>query len=247
MRARHQWSLMMVAGFAATAAGQVSPVGPFTGPHTEGFETQPAVPDTLYSCLPGRIFNGAADACEPTMNSLVVPTFWSMFCQATPHGGTRYILGVQGPIEVTFDAPATRFGGYFATAGGLDGALVTFLDASGPIGTVAMTTSQCDWTWNGWESTAPFTRVSIVGNSPFGQGGYIHMDDLEYLGTGAPCYANCDASTGSPVLTANDFQCFLNRFATGESYANCDGSSGVPMLTANDFQCFLNRYATGCP
>jgi hypothetical protein len=59
----------------------------------------------------------------------------------------------------------------------------------------------------------------------------------------APCYANCDASTSNPVLTANDFQCFLNRFAAGESYANCDGVGG---LTANDFQCFLTAYAVGC-
>jgi hypothetical protein len=59
----------------------------------------------------------------------------------------------------------------------------------------------------------------------------------------AECYANCDGSTGSPQLTANDFQCFLNRFAAGAIYANCDGVGG---LTANDFQCFLNAYAAGC-
>src|SRR5262249_29885737 len=35
-----------------------------------------------------------------------------------------------------------------------------------------------------------------------------------------PCYSNCDGSTTPPVLTANDFQCFLNRFAAGDSYAN---------------------------
>jgi hypothetical protein len=62
----------------------------------------------------------------------------------------------------------------------------------------------------------------------------------------ATCYANCDGSTGSPVLTANDFMCFLNRFAAGDSYANCDGSTGTPVLTANDFQCFLNVFAAGC-
>ncbi len=62
----------------------------------------------------------------------------------------------------------------------------------------------------------------------------------------APCYANCDASTGTPNLTANDFQCFLNKFAAGESYANCDASTGTPNLTANDFQCFLNKFAAGC-
>lgn len=61
------------------------------------------------------------------------------------------------------------------------------------------------------------------------------------------CYANCDLSTAVPVLTANDFQCFLNKFASGDPDANCDGSTASPELTANDFQCFLNKYAAGCP
>ena len=62
-----------------------------------------------------------------------------------------------------------------------------------------------------------------------------------------PCYANCDESTVAPVLTPNDFQCFLNLFATSDQRANCDASLGFPQLTANDFSCFLNRYAAGCP
>jgi hypothetical protein len=57
------------------------------------------------------------------------------------------------------------------------------------------------------------------------------------------CYPNCDASTGTPALTGNDFQCFLNRFVQSDLYADCDGVGG---LTANDFQCFLNRYVEGC-
>ncbi len=61
------------------------------------------------------------------------------------------------------------------------------------------------------------------------------------------CYANCDLSTGSPQLTANDFQCFIDRYAAGAAYANCDRSTGTPALTANDFQCFINAYAAGCP
>jgi hypothetical protein len=63
-------------------------------------------------------------------------------------------------------------------------------------------------------------------------------------GSTAPCYANCDLSSATPLLTANDFQCFLNKFAAADPYANCDGVGG---LTANDFQCFLNRFAAGCP
>jgi len=60
------------------------------------------------------------------------------------------------------------------------------------------------------------------------------------------CYANCDGSAVQPLLTANDFQCFMNKFAAGDSNANCDGSVQVPILTANDFQCFMNAFAVGC-
>lgn len=65
--------------------------------------------------------------------------------------------------------------------------------------------------------------------------------------TPVPCPANCDNSTGQPLLTANDFQCFINLFAALDAAANCDGSAGAPLLTANDFQCYVNRYAAGCP
>lgn len=67
-----------------------------------------------------------------------------------------------------------------------------------------------------------------------------------FANLGVGCFANCDGSTGSPVLTGNDFQCFFNKFAQGDPAANCDGSSGTPALTPNDFQCFLNSYAAGC-
>ena len=70
---------------------------------------------------------------------------------------------------------------------------------------------------------------------------------FQVYGTSQPtCYANCDGSTVNPVLNANDFQCFLNRYAAGDPYANCDGSTVPPVLNANDFQCFLNKYAAGC-
>ncbi len=65
------------------------------------------------------------------------------------------------------------------------------------------------------------------------------------------CYANCDGSSSNPILTANDFQCFLGHYAVGSfddnySLANCDGSNVVPIMNANDFQCMLNAFAAGC-
>ena len=61
------------------------------------------------------------------------------------------------------------------------------------------------------------------------------------------CYANCDQSTAAPILNVNDFQCFIIKYAAGDSYANCDQSTSAPMLNINDFQCFANRFAAGCP
>jgi murein tripeptide amidase MpaA len=63
----------------------------------------------------------------------------------------------------------------------------------------------------------------------------------------ATCYPNCDGSTTPPVLNVNDFACFLNAYAAGDTYANCDGSTTPPVLNVNDFACFLNAYAAGCP
>ena len=61
------------------------------------------------------------------------------------------------------------------------------------------------------------------------------------------CYANCDGSTTPPILNANDFVCFQNRFAAGDPGANCDLSTTQPVLNVNDFICFLTRYASACP
>jgi hypothetical protein len=60
------------------------------------------------------------------------------------------------------------------------------------------------------------------------------------------CIANCDGSTAPPILNANDFMCFLNRFSAGDPEADCDLSTAPPILNVNDFACFLNRFVVGC-
>ncbi len=91
-------------------------------------------------------------------------------------------------------------------------------------------------------AASSFSTVATCGANTWFKG----VDFAPIASGPAPCYANCDASTSVPLLTANDFQCFLNEFAAGNSYANCDGSTNSPVLTANDFQCFLNAFAVGC-
>jgi hypothetical protein len=85
--------------------------------------------------------------------------------------------------------------------------------------------------------------VRITRNIPAGEEVFQYLDNIVMI---PMCYANCDGGTGLPLVTANDFQCFLNEFASLSAYANCDGSTGAPALTANDFQCFLNKAAAGC-
>lgn len=80
-------------------------------------------------------------------------------------------------------------------------------------------------------------RLGLDVSLPVGE--VMLIDNIGYKS----CSANCDGSTGSPVLTANDFQCFLNAVARNDSYANFDG---ISVNNAEDFQAFLNNYAVGC-
>jgi len=86
----------------------------------------------------------------------------------------------------------------------------------------------------------PTREIALAIVFPGGSSDTYALDNISY---GPACYVNCDCSTGTPVLTANDFSCFLNRFAEGDGYADCDGVGG---LTANDFLCFLTTFAAGC-
>jgi hypothetical protein len=86
----------------------------------------------------------------------------------------------------------------------------------------------------------------IVGGS-FSSAGGRPAASLALWGPAPACYANCDCSSEPPILTINDFTCFLNKFAAADPAANCDGSTTAPYLNISDFICFQNRYAAGCP
>ena len=102
-----------------------------------------------------------------------------------------------------------------------------------------------------WDGTSPQTvpagAATFVGSIFNGSASpYYNRIDVRGTPVGGECYANCDGSTGVPVLTGNDFQCFADLFGAGDTRANCDGSTGTPVLTANDFQCFADRFIAGC-
>jgi hypothetical protein len=81
----------------------------------------------------------------------------------------------------------------------------------------------------------------------FKSAGNVLSSHIAHWACGTRCYSNCDGSSISPILNVNDFICFMNSYAAGQSYANCDQSTIPPILNVNDFTCFMNRYAAGCP
>jgi hypothetical protein len=117
---------------------------------------------------------------------------------------------------------------------------------------VADATTPVDtWTLRDHVFTAPATAVTaryvVLYLQPANDVGSIQWDDASLKVVAPACYANCDGSTSSPVLTAADFTCFLTKFRASDSYANCDGSTSSPVLTAADFTCFLTKFRAGCP
>ncbi len=154
-----------------------------------------------------------------------------------------YLVKRLSPIDGSTLATSTVTVGNYSQRMGVDsGGRLFFSDASANL--IHSFNADLSLRWS-----VPVSGVNI-GAPAFGPSGTLVVAGTNaltaYRTAPAACYANCDGSTTNPRLTANDFQCFLNRFAAGESYANCDGSTSIPSLTANDFQCFLNKYAAGC-
>ncbi len=96
------------------------------------------------------------------------------------------------------------------------------------------------------ESTFPTIHL-YAGGEFENVGGTLAYYMNRYGCSVASCYANCDGSVGSPVLSASDFVCFLQKFRSGDPSANCDNSTASPVLSAADFTCFLQQFRAGCP
>jgi hypothetical protein len=114
---------------------------------------------------------------------------------------------------------------------------------------LSWSTIDCGGAGAGFVSTGSTLELWLTIGQPesgTSAGGDIQIGCGYSPGFPTSCYPNCDGSTVAPVLTANDFTCFLTRYVAGEQYANCDGSTVPPVLTANDFTCFLTSFVIGC-
>ena len=171
--------LALVAGFGpSVSAAQISLVPPFVGQASESFETQPAM--QVDPCVVGRVFQNQADLCAPACNCVTIVPAWSGSCTVFPHTGSRLATAQAGPLEFTFDRPATRIGGYFATQIGVPDVLIRLY---GPcnvlLGTFQLPlAANCAWSWYGFQSgVLPFERMTI--ETATGLGSHVQIDSFE--------------------------------------------------------------------
>ena len=219
---------------------------------TGGYDFTVANATSGYNFTAQLRYTIVAGAAGPTVNysctitntnaaplTLALFDYCDIDCNGTAAGDTYVINGAGNAFQVSDGPTLTEFratspNAYQATIFANLRGLLSNTTVENLNGTVVG--SPGDFTgafqWN--LQIAPNASATVGGSMAF----------VSSFTTG--CYANCDSSTAQPILNANDFQCFLNAFAAGDSYANCDNSSANPVLNANDFQCFLNTFAAGC-
>ncbi len=172
-------SMMSVAVLAAYA-DSIVPISEFTGAYSDGFETQ--VNGTFISSA--NVFgDGSTVQIIGGSSGMLITEGWDFFSLTYPHGGDYLMGSAHGEVQYVLAQPAQRFGGFFNANSDVAGATVSFFDAfDNLLGTLTATAPlNGQWAWNGWETTsAGIKRIDIIGNSVWGEGGFVMQDDITY-------------------------------------------------------------------
>ncbi len=124
-------------------------------------------------------------------------------------------------------------------------------------GFTSASSAQFDISWytidagGGTSAAGQFQLAGTIGQHDAGimsGGGYVLTGGFWSGAPDAPCYPDCDTSTGKGILDIFDFLCFQNSFVAGDPYAcDCDLSTGIGVCDIFDFLCFQNAFVGGCP
>ena len=117
----------LIASSALTFA-QITPIGAFTGDEQENFDGAPQVLFT--PCLPTRAFNNTADFCTPNGSNCHTTPSWGFYCTIPNYSPPYLFASTGGPVEIVFDTPIEKFGGYFGSNSNAADGVVEFFGAN---------------------------------------------------------------------------------------------------------------------
>ena len=220
------WSLLTA---SAASAGAPTPIGPFDGdagdPLNYPFTLIAASIDIFGGAGRLHSFNDQATAIHLLFSSQFAGDLVS------PHTGGRVLGFTSGPGIFEFDTPVHRFGAWWNNNGGVDGAMVEFLDADGEVfaTTTAVNLAPGNiWTWNGWESTTPIASIRVTGLGTLN--GLQWFDDLQIAYSALRCAADL---TGDDLVDGDDLGVLLGAWGSSSvGDINGDGATDGADLAA---------------
>jgi hypothetical protein len=142
------------------------------------------------------------------------------------------MMGQLGVAQWVFEEPMCCFGGWMENNSGADDATFEFYDAGGNLieQTVATIPAAAQaWTWNGWQSDVPFSRIVVTGNGLIN--GFIWYENV----AADPAPSSCPTDLDGDGLTGiGDLVAVLLDWGTADPQADVDGSGLVDVhdLTA---------------
>jgi hypothetical protein len=192
------------------AADAQTPIGPFVGQHSEGFDGPAQA--TFAPCLSFRVFDLSADACTATGSSGCHTTGSQFFsCLISAASQPNFFSSIDGAVEFSFDDEVERFGGLFGTNQFFPDATIELFDVLGnPLGSVVATfAADCQWHWQGWDfgGLSQVRRIRVSGTPVFSEA-FVDMDDLQidYVGGGGGivyCTPGTTSNGCTPSISAS--------------------------------------------
>ncbi|MBC8109237.1 MAG: hypothetical protein H7Z14_21805, partial [Anaerolineae bacterium] len=156
--------------------GAVTPIAPFTGEFHDNFDQY----TTVLAELNLPVFGGRADIHMLSDGGAIKVETNSNFIGDQVLAVSGWMVGQLGIVDWTFDQPAFRFGGYWENNSGASDSTLQFYDANDALLATLVANVPVNaqhWTWNGWESDIPFSRIRSTGNGIVN--GFIWYENME--------------------------------------------------------------------
>jgi hypothetical protein len=219
---------LVALGCCRPALAGVTPIQPFPGAYSDTFNQYSSNMAVL--ALP--VFAGAGEI-QMLSSGGSIKVEWSSSLGGdlvVPISGM--MMGQLGIAQWVFDEPMCCFGGWMENNSNADDATFEFFGADGKlIDTVIADIPDAaqQWTWNGWQSDVPFTRIVVTGNGLIN--GFIWYENVVADPAPLSCASdvNGDGQTGVEDLVA-----VVVAWGTDDAAADVDGNGvvGVEDLVA---------------